>query len=111
MAQQPWDQKLTEFLKSAGEELRRTGEELKSETQRLIDEVTDPELQTRMKERIQQLGKMAKRTAAEAVARVQETFGQPRRPARRTAKTSRKSKKSTPKRGARRGGRGRRGRR
>ncbi|HXX31133.1 MAG TPA: hypothetical protein VEJ89_10495 [Myxococcaceae bacterium] len=110
MAEQPWDQKLTEFLKNAGDELRRTGEELRAETQRLIDEVTDPELQTRMKERIRQLGQMAKETAAEAAARVQAAFGKPRRP-RKASKTSRKSKKSAAKRGARRGRRARGGRR
>ena len=37
MAQeQPWDQKLMDYLKAAGEELRRTGEELKAESQRAV---------------------------------------------------------------------------
>jgi hypothetical protein len=107
MAQQPWDEKLTEFVKTAGEELRRTGEELKAEAQRLIDEVTDPEMQTKMKERIYQLGQLAKKTAAEAATKVQETLGYKRRPARKKSKpskTARKAKKSPAKRSRRRAG-------
>ena len=103
MAQQPWDQKLTDFLKTAGEELRRTGEELKSETQRMIDEVTDPEMQARMRQRIHQLGQMAKETAAEAAAKLQAAFGgRPKRKKARSSATPRKSKKGPAKRGARR---------
>jgi hypothetical protein len=94
MAEQAWDQKLTDFLKAAGEELRRTGEELKAETQRLLDEVTDPEMQAKMKERIQQLGQMAKKTAAEAAAKVQEAFGgKPKKPARKKPAAPKKAKK------------------
>jgi hypothetical protein len=100
MAEQAWDQKLTDFLKAAGEELRRTGEELKAETQRLLDEVTDSEMQAKMKERIQQLGQMAKKTAAEAAAKVQEAFGgKPKKPARKKA-APKKSKKIKGKRKA-----------
>jgi hypothetical protein len=96
MAEQAWDQKLTDFLKAAGDELRRTGEELKAETQRLLDEVSDSEMQAKMKERIHQLGKMAKKTAAEASAKLQETFGgKPKKPARKKAArpAAKKSKK------------------
>ena len=75
MAEPAWDQKLTDFLKSAGEELRRTGEELKAETQRLLDEVTDPEMQAKMKQRIQELFQMSRKTAADAAAKVQAAFG------------------------------------
>ncbi len=109
MAQQAWDEKLTDFLKAAGEELRRTGEELKAETQRLLDEVADSEMQTKLKERIHQLGQMAKKTAAEASAKVQEAFGGgARKPARRASRskpTPRKTKKSAGKKGTRRAGR------
>jgi hypothetical protein len=108
MAQQAWDDKLTDFLKAAGEELRRTGEEIKAETQRLLDEVTDPEMQAKMKERIQQLGQMAKQTAVEAAAKVQAAFGgAPKKKARkkkaRSAATPRKGTKSRGKKGSRRG--------
>jgi hypothetical protein len=101
MAEQAWDQKLTDFLKAAGEELRRTGEELKAETQRLLDEVADSDMQAKMKERIHQLGKMAKKTAAEASAKLQETFGgKPKKPSRKKAPkpAAKKSKKTKAKR-------------
>ncbi len=104
MAQQPWDEKLMDYLKAAGEELRKTGEDLKAESQRLLDEVTDPEVRTRMKERLQQLGQAAKKTAAEAASRLQEAFGgKPPKPARKR-KPSRKAKKAPAKRVSRRGG-------
>ena len=93
MAEQAWDQKLTDFLKSAGEELRRAGEELKSETQRLLDEVTDSEMQAKMKARIQELFQMSKKTAADAAAKVQEAFGgKPNRPARKKPAKPKKAK-------------------
>lgn len=105
MAQEPWDQKLMDYLKAAGEELRRTGEELKAESQRLLDEVTDPEMGTRLKERLRQLGQVAKKTAQEASSKLQEAFGgkKPAKKPRRSSKTSRKAKKGPAKKGARRG--------
>ena len=107
MAQQPWDEKLTDFLKSAGEELRRTGEEVKAETQRLLDEVTDPALQAKLKETIHQRWKVAKKTAVDASARLQEAFGgkpkkKPARPAGRSKATPKKTKKSVGKKATRR---------
>jgi hypothetical protein len=108
MAQQAWDDKLTDFLKAAGEELRRTGEELKAETQRLLDEVSDSEVQAKMKERIHQLGQVAKKTAAEAASKLQEAFGgKPKKPARKAtrSKPTRKVKKSAKKKGTRRSAR------
>ena len=103
MAQQPWDEKLMDYLKAAGEELRRTGEDLKAESQRLLDEVTDPEMRTRLKERLQQLGQAAKTTAAEAANRLQEAFGgKPQKPARKARKPTRKGKKGPAKKATRR---------
>jgi hypothetical protein len=101
MAEQAWDQKLTDFLKSAGEELRRTGEELKAETQRLLDEVTDPEMQAKMKHRIQELFQMSRKTAADAAAKVQQAFGgKPKKPVRKKGKAKKPKAK-----GKRQGGR------
>ena len=103
MAQQPWDEKLMEYLRAAGEELRRTAEEAKAESQRLLDEVTDPEMGKRMKERLQQLGQAARTTAAEAAAKLQEAFGgKPQKPAKKARKAPRKAKKSPAKKGSRR---------
>jgi hypothetical protein len=105
MAQQPWDEKLTDFLKSAGEELRRTGEELNAEAHRLLDEVTDPELQAKLKEGINERWKMAKKTAIDVSGKLQEAFGtKPKKPARKAAK-SKPAKKSGKKKAARKGAR------
>ncbi len=106
MAEQPWDQKLMDYLKAAGEELRRTGEELKAESQRVLDEMTDPEMRTRLKERLAQLGQAAKQTAAEASAKLQEAFGG--KPAKKPRKTAKKAKKSPGKKKARGGAKRRR---
>ena len=103
MAEQPWDQKLMDYLKAAGEELRKTGEDLKAESQRLLDEVTDPEMRTRLKERLAQLGQAAKKTAAEASSKLQEAFGgKPRKPPKKPRKAAKKAKKGPAKKGTRR---------
>ncbi|MGO8970901.1 MAG: hypothetical protein ACLQDQ_15185 [Myxococcaceae bacterium] len=106
MAQeQPWDQKLMDYLKAAGEELRRTGEELKAESQRVLDEVTDPEIRTRLKERLQQLGQAAKKTAAEASSKLQEAFyGKAPKAARKPRGAAKKGKKRPAKKTLRRRG-------
>src|SRR5690606_9949420 len=38
----PWEKQFKAFLKRAGTELRRTGDEVKGEAQRLIEEMRDP---------------------------------------------------------------------
>ncbi len=62
--------------------------------------MTDPEMRTRLKERLAQLGQAAKQTAAEASAKLQEAFGG--KPAKKPRKP-RKAKKSPAKKKARRG--------
>ncbi len=106
MAQeQPWDQKMMDYLKAAGEELRRTGEELKAESQRVLDEMTDPEMRTRLKERLHQLGQAAKKTAAEASAKLQEAiYGKAPKAARKPKKAAKKAKKRPAKKASRRRG-------
>ena len=67
MADKPWDkQQVVDFLKRTGEDLKRTGEEVRREAQRLIDEVRDPEMQAKVKERLSSFGTWAKQTAEEA---------------------------------------------
>ncbi|MGQ0505388.1 MAG: hypothetical protein ACT4TC_08705 [Myxococcaceae bacterium] len=62
MAEQ-WDTRMMEFI-------RRTGEEIKTETQRLVSEVKDPEKQQKVREALKELGTWAKRTAEEAAEKV-----------------------------------------
>jgi hypothetical protein len=54
-----WDERLLKFIK-------RTSEEIKTETQRLVAEVKDPETQRKMKESLREFGTWAKQTAEEA---------------------------------------------
>jgi hypothetical protein len=59
MNEKEWDKRLLDFLK-------RTGEEIKAETQRLVEEVRDPATQRKMKESLRDFGSWAKQTAEEA---------------------------------------------
>ena len=51
--------------------LKQKAEEIKAETQRLIDEVRDPQMQRKMKERLREFGTWAKETAEEAAERLE----------------------------------------
>lgn len=51
--------------------LKQKAEEIKAETQRLIDEVRDPQMQRKMKERLREFGTWAKQTAEEAAERLE----------------------------------------
>jgi hypothetical protein len=59
-----WDSRMMEFL-------RRTSEEIKSETQRLVSEVRDPAKQQKVKAALKDLGVWAKKTAEEAADMVE----------------------------------------
>src|SRR5262245_8229309 len=71
MNENPWEKQLKDFLRKAGGELRRAGEDIKTEAQRLIAEVKDPAKQKRVKEGFKELGTWARKTA-EDVAEVVE---------------------------------------
>jgi hypothetical protein len=64
MNEKEWDKRLLDFLK-------RTGEEIKAETQRLVEEVRDPVKQRKVKETLREFGTWAKQTAEEAAERVE----------------------------------------
>jgi len=75
-----WDKQLKEVLKFTREELKRTGDELKTHAQRLLEEVQDPTKQAKVKEGLQTLrtwavatGKQAAEQIESAVRRVEET--------------------------------------
>src|SRR5262249_50870952 len=64
MNERDWDKRLLDVLK-------QKAEEIKSETQRLMEEVRDPEAQRKMKERRREFGTWAKQTAEEAAERLE----------------------------------------
>ena len=64
MNEKDWDKRLLDLLK-------QKAEEIKSETQRLVEEVRDPETQRKMKERLREFGTWAKQTAEEAAEKLE----------------------------------------
>ena len=71
MADQHWDRQLLALLKRAGDDLKKTGEELRGEATRLLKEVQDPKNQQRVKDNLQELGTWARKTATEAAAMIE----------------------------------------
>ncbi|MFL5321728.1 MAG: hypothetical protein ACJ790_18845 [Myxococcaceae bacterium] len=54
---------IKDFLKKAGDDMKRVGEDIKTETTRLVEELRDPEKQAKAKEKLSELGVWAKSTA------------------------------------------------
>src|SRR3954463_6724051 len=57
-----WAQ-IKDFLKKAGDDMKRVGEDIKVETTRLVEELRDPDKQAKAKEKLSELGVWAKTTA------------------------------------------------
>ena len=81
MADKQWEAQLTRFLRRAGDDLRKTGEDLRIEAHKLFEQVKDPDNQQKVKENLQDFGVWAKKTAGEAavklegvVQKMEETF-------------------------------------
>jgi hypothetical protein len=66
MPETPWQQQFQKLLARAGEEFKKTSEELKSEAQRLLVEVRDPANQKKVKEGLRDIGVWAKKAADQA---------------------------------------------
>lgn len=67
-----WDAKLKSFLKKAGEDFKRAGNDIKAEAEKLLKEVQDPERQAKVKAGMKEFGTQA-RKAAEQMAELMET--------------------------------------
>jgi hypothetical protein len=72
MSDSQWDLKMKAFLKKAGEDFKRFGNDVKVEAQKLMSEVQDPARQEKLREGLKDVGVWA-RKAAEDVAKVVET--------------------------------------
>lgn len=72
MGDSQWDAKLKDFLRRTGQDFKRFGKDVKSEAEKLLTDVKDPDKQQKMKDGLKQVGEWAKRTAEE-VATVVET--------------------------------------
>ena len=95
MPEQQWDDRLLEFVRKTGEDLKRTGEELLGEAQRTFDELRDPTQQERLKARVAELRTWAKSKFIEARERAEEALGveRPKTAPTRSAKTRRPAAK------------------
>lgn len=65
MVEPQWENKLKAFMKKAGEDFKRAGNDIKDEAQRLYQEVQDPETQAKLRERLKEVGAWAKQTGDE----------------------------------------------
>lgn len=72
MPDKPWDQTVVDFLKRTGEDLKKAGEEIRAEAQKLLDEVRDPETQQKIRDGLGNIGQWAKRSAEEAASKIEE---------------------------------------
>jgi len=75
MPEQQWDDRLLEYVRKTGEDLKRTGEEFLDQAQRTIDEFRDPAQQERLKARVAELRTWAKTKFEEARSRAEEALG------------------------------------
>lgn len=57
-----WGQ-IKDFLKKAGDDMKKVGEDIKAETTRLVEDLRDPNKQAKAKEKLSELGTWAKTTA------------------------------------------------
>jgi len=89
MPEQNWDERLLEYVRKTGEDLKRTGEEFLEQTQRTFDELRDPAQQERLKARVAELRTWAMSKFEEARARAEEALGieRPKAAPTRSAKT------------------------
>ena len=72
MNENQWDAKLKSFLKKTGEDVKRAGNDLKVEAEKLLKEVQDPERQAKLKAGMKDFGGWARKTAEE-MATLMET--------------------------------------
>lgn len=75
MPEQQWDEKLLEYVRKTGEDLKRTGEEFLDQAQRTFDDLRDPAQQERLKARVAELRTWAKSKFEEARSRAEDALG------------------------------------
>ena len=118
MPEPQWDDKLLEYVRRTGEDLKRTGEEFLDQAQRTFDDLRDPAQQERLKARVAELRTWAMSKFEEARTRAEDALGierpkpaptrsaQTRRPAAKKGKSaSRTTRKASGGKGTKRRGR------
>ena len=95
MPEQQWDEKLLDYVRKTGEDLKRTGEEFLDQAQRTFDDLRDPAQQERLKARVAELRTWAKSKFEEARSRAEDALGieRPKPAPTRSGKTRRPAAK------------------
>ena len=95
MSEQQWDERLLEYVRKTGEDLKRTGEEFLDQAQRAFDDLRDPAQQERLKARVAELRTWAMSKFEEARGRAEDALGieRPKAAPSRSGKTSGKARK------------------
>ena len=95
MSEQQWDERLLEYVRKTGEDLKRTGEEFLDQAQRAFDDLRDPAQQERLKARVAELRTWAMSKFEEARTRAEDALGieRPKAAPARSAKTRRPAAK------------------
>jgi hypothetical protein len=63
MSDESWDEQFKRFLRKTGEDFRRTGADISAEAQKLVEAAMDPEKQQKVRDRLNELGDWARKTA------------------------------------------------
>ena len=95
MSEPQWDERLLEYVRKTGEDLKRTGEEFLDQAQRTFDDLRDPTQQERLKARVAELRTWAMTKFEEARSRAEDALGieRPKAAPARSAKTRRPAAK------------------
>jgi hypothetical protein len=95
MSEPQWDEKLLEYVRKTGEDLKRTGEEFLDQAQRTFDDIRDPAQQERLKARVAELRTWAMSKFVEARNRAEDALGieRPKAAPARSAQTRRPAAK------------------
>ena len=72
MTDQSWEEQFKRFLQKTGEDFKRASEDIKAEAQKLVASAMDPEKQQKVRDRLNELGVWARKTAHEVAGKVGE---------------------------------------
>ena len=71
MSDESWEEQFKQFLRKTGDDVRRAGEDIKAEAQKLFDAAMDPDKQQRVRDRLKELSSWARKTAEDVAGTVE----------------------------------------
>jgi hypothetical protein len=72
MPENPWEDQFRSFLKRAQDDLKRMGQDIRDEAQKLAGQIQDPNTQVKVREGLKDLGAWARRTAEDVAGLVEK---------------------------------------